>query len=376
MEMIIWIIGIAVISLILILGTGIYMFKKKIKKDNPEYILQFVKEHLESDKVALSINYNDQEWVNINSKNLLPLASTVKIIVAIEYARQASKGQINSLQKVSLDELNTFYIPKTDGGAHEAWIASLDDGKGMETVFLSDVAKGMITYSSNANTEYLMQLLGLENINTVLVDLNISNHEPLYPLVSAMFIPTQLLNEKNVTRQELLKLLENMDISEYRKRAINIHKKWISQPPTDQDKKQILKNLDLNIQRIWSDRLPRSTTATYVDIMDNLNSKTYFDDDIYKYLEPVMEQLMSHPTNREWLMHAGEKGGSTAFILTTAMYATDKEGNQTEMAFFTNDLTSLEQTKLSRNLNGFKLKFLKDTEFRNRMTNELAIIKK
>lgn len=371
LEVVIWVIGIGVIFLSIFIGTGIYMFNKDVKKDDPEYILQFMKEHVESDKAALSINFNGQQLVNINSKNLLPLASTVKIIVAIEYARQASKGEINPLQKVSLDELKTFYIPRTDGGAHEAWLASLADGKA-ESVSLSDVAKGMIVYSSNANTEYLMHLLGFDNINGLLKDLNVSDHEPLYPFVSAMFVPTQLMHEQNLTKREVLETLKNMDIPEYRQRAINIHEKWLTQPLSDQDKDQIVKNLDMNIQKIWSDRLPRSTTNSYVDILRKLNSKTYFDEDTYKYLDPVMEQLMSHPTNREWLKHAGQKGGSTAFILTTAMYATDKKGNQTEIAFFTNDLSSLEQAKLSRNLNGFKLRFLQDADFRNRMSNELT----
>ncbi|MEM5595122.1 hypothetical protein AAHB53_00235 [Niallia circulans] len=130
----------------------------------------------------------------------------------------------------------------------------------------------------------------------------------------------------------------------------------------------------MDVQRIWSNRLPRSTSEDYVYIMEKLNNKTYFDKDTYKYLDPVMEQLMENPNNREWLVHAGQKGGSTAFIITTAMYATDKDGNQTELAFFANDLTSLEQTKLSRNLNGFKLKFLKDAEFRTLIQKELSIL--
>ena len=107
--------------------------------------------------------------------------------------------------------------------------------------------------------------------------------------------------------------------------------------------------------------------------MSKLNNKTYFNEEIYKYLDPVMEQLMENPINREWLVHAGQKGGSTAFILTTAMYATDKEGNQTELAFFANDLTTREQAKLSRNMNGFKMKFLQDAEFRTLIKKELSM---
>nr|WP_326142538.1 hypothetical protein [Bacillus paralicheniformis] len=129
--------------------------------------------------------------------------------------------------------------------------------------------------------------------------------------------------------------------------------------------------MDKDFQKIWSDRLPRSTTRDYVSIMKKLNSKVYFSANVYQYLDPVMEQIMRNPNNCEWLVHPGQKGGSTAFILTIAMYATDKDGNQTDIAFFANDLTSFEKAKLSRNMNGFLLKFLKDSNFRAHIKKEL-----
>lgn len=126
MGIILWIIGIALVSLCIIIGIGMYMFKREIKKEAPEYILQFIKEHSESERVSFLINYNREKLGEVNPGNLLPLASTVKIIIAIEYARQAANGKIDPLQEVSLEDLDVFYIPKTDGGAHEAWIASLN----------------------------------------------------------------------------------------------------------------------------------------------------------------------------------------------------------------------------------------------------------
>lgn len=372
MEIILLIIAGIIFLIYLVKGIGIFMFEIKINKQNPESIIQFIKENKGNDKASLSINYNSQKWVEVNSNKKLPLASTVKTIVAIEYAQQAAEGLIDPQQEVSLKELNAFYIPKTDGGAHEAWISQLNKDKEIDKVPLSEVATGMIAYSSNANTDYLIKILGLQKINNVLESLGISDHEPLYPFVSALFIPTQLMAEKKLTKQELLKEMKNMDMSEYRKRAIDIHNKWLSYPPTDQEKKQLLKTLDKDMQKNWSDRLPRSTTGGYVFIMDKLNNKKYFNENIHKYLDPVMEQLMKKTINRAWLVHAGQKGGSTACVITMAMYATDKEGNQTELAFFANDLSPIEQAKLSRNINGFQLKFLKNADFRMHIKKELS----
>jgi D-alanyl-D-alanine carboxypeptidase len=363
-----------IISLGLVIAIGILMFRREIKKLNPEYIVQFVKAKSGSGNVSLSIKHNDENWVDVNVNEQLPLASTVKIILAIEYAQQAAAGKIDPQKEVRLKELENFYIPKTDGGAHETWIIQLKKDKEIDRVPLCEVVNGMIAYSSNANTEYLIEVLGLQNINHVPKSLDMLKHEPMYPIVSALYIPAQLMNEKNLSKKEVLEVMKNMDMHEYRNKAIEIHNRWLSQPLTDQEKKQLRKTLDNDFQKIWSDRLPRSTTRDYVSIMKKLNSKVYFSESVYQYLDPVMEQIMRNPNNCEWLVHAGQKGGSTAFILTIAMYATDKDGNQTDIAFFANDLTPVEKAKLSRNMNGFLLKFLKDSKFRAHIKKELSIL--
>lgn len=363
LKIALWIIVGVVTSLVLIRGIVTLISRREKKKPDPKYITRFIKEKLESGNVSLSIRHNDQNWIDINTNQLLPLASTVKIIIAIEYAQQAAEGKIDPNKKVRLKELDKFYIPKTDGGAHEEWIKQWKRVD-IDSVPLCEVANGMIAYSSNANTEYMIEVLGLQNINQVPKSLGILNHDLLYPTASALYIPTQLMIEKNLSKQEILELMKDMDMSEYRSRAIDIHNRWINQPLSDQEKKQLIKNLNMDFQKNWSNRLPRSTTRDYVSMMNKLNRKTYLKENVYRYLDPVMEQLMKNQKNREWLVHAGQKGGSTAFVLTIAMYATDKEQNKTEIVFFANDLTILEQKKLSRNINEFQLKFLKDEKFR------------
>lgn len=353
------------------MAIGVWVFQKKMNKDDPEYLVQFIQEHAGTEKVSLSINFNDQKWVEVNGKKQLPLASTVKIIIAIEYAQQAAEGKIDPSHEVRLEELDTFYIPQLDG-AHDAWIAQLSKGKETEKVPLSEIVNGMIAYSSNANTDYLMEVLGLENINQVPESLGMLNHQAIYPVVSALFIPSELMHEKGLTKQETLEALKSMDLSEYRQRAIDIHNKLHSHPLTNQEKEQKRKLLNMDVQKNWSDRLPGSTTEDYVRMMDILNCKDHFNENIHKYLDPVMEKLMENPNNRKFLVHAGQKGGSTAFIVTIAMYATDTDGNKTELAFFSNDLNLLEQAKLSRKLNGFQLKFLTNAEFRTYVKDKLS----
>lgn len=84
-----------------------------------------------------------------------------------------------------------------------------------------------------------------------------------------------------------------------------------------------------------------------------------------------MEYMLENPANREWLEHSGMKGGSTAFVLTKALYATDKNGNRTEMAYFLNDLSIIEMKSLQMSMNGFELNVLKNKEFRDKVKKKL-----
>ncbi|MCM3586621.1 class A beta-lactamase-related serine hydrolase [Mesobacillus maritimus] len=362
--MILWILA----AIVVFAGGGIWLFLR----EDPDYIVKLIKENAPSKKGALTINYNNESWVKVNENEPLPLASTMKIIIAIEYAHQAAKGEIDPQQKVRLSELANYYVPKTDGGAHEAWLKSVTKAKEEDEVPLSEIANGMIAYSSNANTDYLIKVLGIENINNLLHEIGATNHEPIYPVVSSLFIPVQLTAEEQLSCEEALEVLKKMDITEYRLRALKIHQNWLENPPTTEEKEQIIKSLNMDYQRLWSDQLPRAAAQDYLALMKKINSKTFFDKEVHHYLDLVLEQVMKNPKNREWLEHAGQKGGSTAFVFTISMYAKDVDGNQTELVFLADDLNMLQQIKLRRNMNGFQLKFLRDDKFRLKVKQSLA----
>lgn len=143
----------------------------------------------------------------------------------------------------------------------------------------------MILYSSNANTDFLLTKLGIDKVNGRLKLLDLVDHTPIYPLVSAL-----------------------------------------------------------------SNKQSSSTTGMYVQLMQRLNEKNFLPESVHLYLDPVLEQVMANDTYKQNLKHLGRKGGSTAFLLTEAMYATDYCGNKLALAFFANDLTMLEQEKLALNL--------------------------
>ncbi len=77
--------------------------------------------------------------------------------------------------------------------------------------------------------------------------------------------------------------------------------------------------------------------------------------------------MLANPANRSWLKHTGSKGGSTAFVLTRYLYATEISGDKTELVYFFNELNFVEQQRLQMSMNDFELQVLTDAEFREEL---------
>lgn len=316
------------------------------------YEKDFVAEYLlkNPNKCAVYWIRNDSVLVNHRTNALMPLASTVKTIIAIEFAQQAATGKIKLEEPIPLGELSRFYIKDTDGGAHPAWIEDLKKEKLIQgnKVPLLEVAKGMIQFSSNANTEFLMWKLGLTNINANLPKLGLSKHQALYPFVSALYVCS---DEHSATG------MKKMPMSLYLQRA-NTYFELLKVDTTAKTKFN-LANIPLPVQRVWSDRLPASTAHEYAGLMQKINSRTYFDATTQAVLDQLMEWPMRmNSENKKEFNHFGAKGGSTAFVLNYVLYATDKKGNRTQFVVFINNLGVFDQTLLQAEFQVFIKKVL------------------
>lgn len=325
-------------------------------------LLNFIKQN--KSRSSLFLKKNDTVIAALNEDKVMPLASTVKIIVAIEFAKQAAHNIFNENEKIPLSELDKYYLPNTDGNAHPNWI-NYERSPGNiinDSVKLIDVARGMILFSSNANTEYLMDMLGFDNVKNNIRLLGLKKHTPIYPLVSSLFL---YQNPKKLNEDKIIKEIKKMNEEDYAKAAFLIHREL----KHDSTYKQKFRpqDLTLKMQKEWSSRLPASTTKEYVQVCTILNNRKYFDENTYRILADVLETVMENPANHTWLLHAGMKGGSTIFVLTKAVYATLKNGTKIEMAYFFNDLTGEENASLQSWMNDFELKVLTDENFRKKI---------
>lgn len=347
------------ISLLLLL---LPVFCDMYAQPGADSMLNFITRNKE--RSAFYVTINDTVLAAQNENKVMPLASTVKIIVAIEFAKQVGNHIIDENKRVAVSELNRYYIPNTDGGAHPEWLAFEKQNNHVrdDSIQLIDVARGMIMFSSNANTEYLMDLLGFDNVQNNIKLFGLKDHTRLYPLVSSLFL---YQNPHNAKEEKVIKAIGELTDDVYCKTIFQIHDALKNDSAIK--KKFRLRDLSMAMQKMWSDRLVAASAKTYVHLCGILNQRKFLDSNSYKVLSHVLEFLMENPINQKHYKHFGIKNGNTSFVLTEAFYATMQNGNRVEAAYFFNDLTEAENQKLQFWLNDMRLGLTLNDRFRKRI---------
>ncbi|WP_298467889.1 serine hydrolase [uncultured Psychrobacillus sp.] len=348
-------------SLFVVIGGVLYWLLNDIL-GSPES--NTVLEHLIEypDTSSLYFSKDGNVLVSYNVEENRPLASVVKIVVAMEYAFQVEEGKINPTTRIGLEDLDVYYIPNTDGEAHEAWLDSLET----EKPTLQEVAKGMIKFSSNANTEYLMELLGLDAINNRLEVLDIENHEEIYPIVGALAISSYLKEKENLSKKALINRLNNMSMEEYRSLAKEVSQLLKSKQFAVTD----VSDISMDIQRIWSDRLTGASAEAYGEIVSRI-SNNEFSSNVTSTLRDILEWPLAYESNQEKFDHIGAKGGSTAFVLNQVIYVETKQGERMEMVIMLDDLSLLQSLSLQKSIDHFLFKLIDDQDYIELVESEL-----
>jgi D-alanyl-D-alanine carboxypeptidase len=321
-------------------------------------------------RASVYITVNDTAIARLNENKMMPLASTVKILVAIEFAQQSTHEVMNENGLVNLDELDKYYIPNTDGGAHEAWLEYARKN-GLITdnqVKLIDIARGMTMFSSNANAEFLMDTLGFDAVKDNISLFKIKQHTAIYPLVGSLFLYQlqQKKSKKKSPEDVLLKDLAKLSDKQYSYEAFNHH---LDLKEDSTFKATFVPDqFTMKMQKLWSDRLPASTTKEYVQLVAALNNREILDEDVYFPIAETLEYPMENKAFQSVFKHYGAKGGSTAFVLTHVIYLTMKNGTRMELAIFFNDLSPAEEKKLEGWLDPFEAQVIFDPPFRAKLS--------
>jgi D-alanyl-D-alanine carboxypeptidase len=274
---------------------------------------------------ALYATRGDTVVATYHADRRQPLASTVKYAVALEYARQAAAGTIRPDSLVPLDHFQRFagLTGSTSQQLHRDWIAQArSEGRVQnEQVSLRTVARGMMEFSSNPATEYLMHLLTLDAINDGLDALGLEQHDRVHYLVSDLYVGV----EEGLQGEERAQFMRSLSTDERASRAAQIHRTLAQDEGGSY--RDSLETPGFAVQRAWSDHLPAATAREYAQFMQRINDRT-LPEGTQEELSAVLRATVESPR----FSHAGLKGGSTPWILTRAGFFTGAEdGTQTEL---------------------------------------------
>ncbi|MEC0139813.1 serine hydrolase [Paenibacillus macerans] len=347
-------------------GLLVFYAKRKDERKTEADVLQFLAAHPEL--ASMYVMENDRVLIDYQSDVKRPLASVLKIILAIELAEQAAEGRIDMNEAVPLDSLRRFYIPGTDGGAHPSWLDALGPAVTADgTVSLMEAAKGMIHYSSNANTEYFMERLGLDNINARIQKLALSRHDPIFPVSSAMLMYGYMTKYEHMSHRQAEQAMKGLTDQEYAAKAQLIFD-WIRQNPESIPSLHD-RSTPIPVQRIWSSKLPGATVKEYAVLLQNIQKGESLSPEAARIAREIMERK---PKPESRYITIGSKGGSSLSIMNQTLYCEDKQGNRIQLALFIHEPQGLEIMWLGKKLDLFLQKYLTDDHFKQQVIQTLG----
>lgn len=278
----------------------------------------------------------ESDGIYLNPDMAMPLASVAKVITLVAYAEAVAAGELDPLEVVSLAELERYYLPNFDLGAHRRAVDDLGEKGHILTpdddpaVLLSDVARMMVEYSSNAAADYLQLRLGQTRIEETAIALGM-NDAPASHSAPCVFLGQFLMMANHIRTtgdQALLTSVARGDsdvAAAFGQELAVLADTYINQADfrqAEQEWRAETRRPSLNVQRYFAGNLaPQGTAGAYAALMLRLAQNGLSNADSSYQARLILEWPNQFPANQELFSNVGYKNGSLPGVLTTAYYA-------------------------------------------------------
>ena len=275
----------------------------------------------------------ETEVIYWNADTPMPLASVAKVITLVAYVEAVAAGELNPQEIVPLAELERFYLPNFDLGAHQRALAELraegrllspDDNP---AVPLSEVPWMMIRHSSNAAADYLHLRLGQARIEDTARALGLDNPAGSHS-APCTFLGQFLLmaNHTRALANDAAALVAYFDDEAAYGRDVAL----LADAYTGQAEfraaevawRERNRRPSIDTQRTFAARLaPRGTPRAYAALMALLAGNGLSNADSSFQARRYLEWPNQFENNLEWGSNIGYKNGALPGVLTTVYYA-------------------------------------------------------
>lgn len=347
-------IGLVVIGVVILyVVVQVLLYKRDMKKTK-EDLLTFVAKNKKD--VSVTIIENDDVVLEWNADQKTPLASTVKLVVLFHFVKAVSSGAIKLEEKVALSDIERFYIDRTDGGAHAYWLEVNDFS---EHAALLDVAKGMMQFSSNACTDYLIDRLGLEKINDQMKQAGLTEHDELMPL-TPMILWSAYVSDR---RRDAFKKMSGVSEEQYKSLMNEIFNIMKNDPEYKKALEEKMKKELIRLAyTIITDAKADKVYNQYAQFMKRLQDELLTIEEKSLFSQIVLGETLKKETD-QYLWY---KGGATLFVFTGALYRRT-DTSSISISLFINDLKANNSHWIGGVFNEFMLTAAVDQNFRQRL---------
>lgn len=341
LKMLLWI-GLSILLVVFIVITAFFVYKIQLRKaelvqtifDNPDSTAVVVYTFDSNAKLV-----EDGSDLFLNADTPLITASMMKLVVLAAYETAVAQGELNPDELISIADLEGYYLPKTDGNAHISGLASL----GLKTdelgfaldqqavIRLDDIAKIMIHFSGNAETDYLIQRLGYERVNSVI---GMEHHTPIHSIlgISLAMMDHEHSLANNDLRQNLIRDVEQKNFAYFD----NLVDLYLNNPAWRAKQIDYMRSdqyIDAANQLGWQGQVdagqlfPKGTAREYAQLMASIASRGFVSTEVSTQIQTKLESIPTDwPLRAFFFRRYGSKDGLTAGLINLASYGVPKNG--------------------------------------------------
>lgn len=267
---------------------------------------------------------DEEAGAYLNADVPMPLASVVKLINLVAYVEAAAAGRLHPNSIVTIDELERYYIPGLDLGAHRAAVKELEAVSRIlpnpPSVRLEEIPWMMIRHSSNAAADYLHLRLGQTTIEETAVALGLTSQTAPCPFLG------QFLAMSNHTRaggsdvDAVLSYIE--EPRRYGNEAMQLAQTYANDALFRQSEIEDRRRPSIFAQRLFSDNLnPKASAREYAALIARIAQNGLSNAESSFLARRYLEWPMRFPVNQELFSNLGYKNGAMPGVLTTVYYA-------------------------------------------------------
>lgn len=280
-----------------------------------------------------------------NADTQMPLASVSKLIHLVAYAEAAAAGQIDPTSIVTVEEIERYYLPNYDLGAHNRALDELEDQERLlanpTRMQLEDVPWMMTRFSSNAATDYLHMLLGQARIEQTAVSLNLTQQTAPCTWVGQFLAMGNHTRQGFSDRQAVLNYVENPEL--YGAEAALFADAYSSSDTfrrEDNNWHTQTRRPSVDTQRLFANQLnAHGTPREYANLMARIAQNGLSNPESSFLARRYLEWPMIFLDNQDYFSNLGYKNGALPGIVTTVYYAYPKgENAPIVVALFYKDL--------------------------------------